>query len=204
MFLSVEPGAIYCLLLLPLSGTTIPCKQTSKSVINPWLMATSTLCTSSSLCRPVSAARPWNSLPTTVTSAPSFNTSRQRLKTQLFTRSFQFPNTQFVRKQSCHFAHFFRCRCSYLWHYGILNSSCFIIVIIICLLTDVHSASHVSSPATTVRRSPSVLSGKSDADSASTVIASITRGSNLSPLQLLEVGKYLLHFTFWLFGKSAV
>ena len=58
------------------------------------------------------------------------------------------------------------------------------------LLIDVHSASHVSSPSTTLRRSPSVLSGKSDADSASTVIASVTRGSNLSPLQLLEVGKY--------------
>lgn len=56
------------------------------------------------------------------------------------------------------------------------------------LLTDIHSAT--ASPATTLRRSPSVLSAKSDADSASTVIASITRGSNLSPLQLLEVGKY--------------
>ena len=58
------------------------------------------------------------------------------------------------------------------------------------MLTDVYSASHVSSPAGTLRRSPSVLSVKSDADSASTVIASVTRGSNLSPLQLLEVGKY--------------
>jgi len=60
------------------------------------------------------------------------------------------------------------------------------------LWTDVHSASHVSSPSATLRRSPSVLSGKSDADSASTVIASVTRGSHLSPLQLLEVGKYWL------------
>jgi len=57
------------------------------------------------------------------------------------------------------------------------------------LLTDVRSAGQVSSPATSLQRSPSVLSGKSDADSASTVIASVTRGSNLSPLQLLEVGK---------------
>lgn len=63
------------------------------------------------------------------------------------------------------------------------------------LSTDVHSASHASSPSTTLQRSPSVLSGKSDADSASTVIASVTRGSNLSPLQLLEVGKYLLCYT---------
>jgi len=69
----------------------------------------------------------------------------------------------------------------------------------VAVLTDVHSASHVSSPAGTLRRSPSVLSGKSDADSASTVIASVTRGSNLSPLQLLEVGKYwdVFHSDLW-------
>ena len=37
---------------------------------------------------PVAAARVWNSLPATVTSSPSLLTSKRRLKTELFARSY--------------------------------------------------------------------------------------------------------------------
>jgi hypothetical protein len=51
-------------------------------------------------------------------------------------------------------------------------------------------ASYTSSPATTLKRTVSTGSIKSDADSASTVIANVTRSANLTPPQLFEVGKY--------------
>jgi len=48
----------------------------------------------------VAAARAWNSLPSTALSAPSLEIFRQRLKTELFSRSFMSPNIQTIRKHS--------------------------------------------------------------------------------------------------------
>jgi len=48
----------------------------------------------------VAAARAWNSLSSTALSAPSLETFRQRLKTELFSRSFMSPNIQTIRKHS--------------------------------------------------------------------------------------------------------
>ena len=48
----------------------------------------------------VTAARAWNSLPSTALSAPSLEIFRQRLKTELFSRSFMSPNSQTIHKRS--------------------------------------------------------------------------------------------------------
>jgi len=67
---------------------------------------------------------------------------------------------------------------------------------LVWMYEDITIVSHASSPNTTIRRS-STGSVKSDADSASTVIySSVTRNTNLSPPQLLEVGMHSL----WLYS----
>ena len=48
----------------------------------------------------VAAARAWNSLPSTALSAPSLEIFRQRLETELFSRSFMSPNIQTICKHS--------------------------------------------------------------------------------------------------------
>jgi len=48
---------------------------------------------------PVAAARVWNSLPVSVTSAATLNTSKQRLKSELFIRCYDLPSS-YARKHS--------------------------------------------------------------------------------------------------------